>query len=687
MKATRSSDFWQRSGLQGVRFRIFCGTGLLVLLGLGIAAFSWRALGTVSRRVNNLSQQAEESVTIQRVDRTLDTVARAALVYRLTGDEQMARSGEAADLAAESGIKQLAGASGNETQRTIYATVLGRIGNFRQSRNVLQIMGGQLDELRSDIEAAAAKAAKRAAMLTQAAIESGDVALIAKAITVEQAVQQMHVASWRFIATIAPADRAAFQKQAEHAAAVMNVLQEAELPDEIAGPTAQLGLGLGIYATAFDQFSALLIRQKAQFDEQIAPQLAALQVDMHAAADAQRQQTEQARQDTSEVIEQTSMLQRILAASALVVGVLVAAVAGRSILRPVAKMTDAMTGLAAGNTAITLPRWRALDEIGQMAAALEVFRTQGIHNKQMAIDQEEEHVKSTAEKLAALTNMADLVEAETSRGLAEVIQRSEAMATTVESMNSSALRVGASALGAGAAAALAQANAQTVTFSAEQLSASVREISSQIGLSGKVVERAVSASQETRCKIDELNEKVTKIAVVTEIISSIATQTNLLALNATIEAARAGDAGKGFAVVAGEVKALATQTASATHDIARYLAELKAATLISVTSVGQIEDTIAEINAISGTIATAIGQQGEATAKIAHNVAQAGHAADEMACRVSELTHEADQSVREASEVQRNIKGLGVAVATLKRTVVRVMRTSTKGVGHLESVG
>ena len=68
-----------------------------------------------------------------------------------------------------------------------------------------------------------------------------------------------------------------------------------------------------------------------------------------------------------------------------------------------------------------------------------------------------------------------------------------------------------------------------------------------------------------------LRKEVGEVAKVAKQIQTIAKQTNLLALNATIEAARAGDAGRGFAVVANEVKQLASQTGTATHQISQTL--------------------------------------------------------------------------------------------------------------------
>ena len=159
-------------------------------------------------------------------------------------------------------------------------------------------------------------------------------------------------------------------------------------------------------------------------------------------------------------------------------------------------------------------------------------------------------------------------------------------------------------------------------------------------------------------------------------IGEIAAKTNLLALNATIEAARAGDAGKGFAVVASEVKALATQTARSTQEIAQHIGQVRGATGVSVAAVVRIEDTIREISAIASSIAAAVEEQGAATAEIARNVTETASAANEMNSRTMEVSSEAEQTGKHALEVRENAEAFNTAVGDLRNSVIRVVRTS-----------
>lgn len=367
----------------------------------------------------------------------------------------------------------------------------------------------------------------------------------------------------------------------------------------------------------------------------------------------------------------------ILVGALVLLCVSVAWIVSRGITRPLFRLRRSMASLAHGDLAATVDGTDRTDEIGDMAGAVLVFQDHMVKEARHATEQEQERQSAAAEKQVALIGMADRIETETTTALNEITTRTAAMTATAEGMSASAARTGSSAQSAATASAQALANAQTVASAAEQLSASIREIGAQVAQSTAIVGRAVAAGSETRATIEALNEQVGRIGAVADMIGEIAAKTNLLALNATIEAARAGDAGKGFAVVASEVKALATQTARSTEEIARHIGEVRSATGVSVAAVVRIEQTIGEIDAIAGSIAAAVEEQGAATAEIARNVTETAAAANEMTSRVTEVTTEAGHTGRQAAEVRENATALNIAMGDLRNTVIRVVRTST----------
>ena len=365
------------------------------------------------------------------------------------------------------------------------------------------------------------------------------------------------------------------------------------------------------------------------------------------------------------------------------VGVLLAGCAvvawlvSRGITRPLARLLASMAALVDGDIAAVIAGADRRDEIGAMAKAVEVFRRDEIERGRLEAAQRAQEERAGQDKHAALAGMADRIESEVGATLDAVAVRTAGMAAVAEEMSASAGRTGASAQAAAAAAALALANAQTVEHAAGQLAASIREIDGQVGQSTDAVGRAVGAGRETRATIETLNAQVGRIGLVADMIGAIAAKTNLLALNATIEAARAGDAGKGFAVVASEVKALATQTARSTEEIARHIAEVRTATGASVAAVERIEHTIGEMNAIAGSIAAAIEEQGAATAEIARNVTETAAAANEMTRRIHEVSAEAEQTGQRTARVRDDTDTMNGLVGELKDRVIRMVRAST----------
>jgi methyl-accepting chemotaxis protein len=348
----------------------------------------------------------------------------------------------------------------------------------------------------------------------------------------------------------------------------------------------------------------------------------------------------------------------------------------RDITVSLGALKTAMERLATGDLAADIPATARRDEVGAMARTVLVFKDSAVTADRLAAE-EQLRQRAAADKQVALIHMAERIEAETTAALAQTAERTAGMAATADKMSALAARTGTSAQSAASAAAQALANAQTVASAAEQLASSIRGIGDQATQSSAAVGRAVAAGTETRATIEALNEQVGRIGAVAGMIGEIAAKTNLLALNATIEAARAGEAGRGFAVVASEVKALASQTARSTEEIAGTISQVRTATGASVEAVARIERTIGEIHAIALSIAAAVEQQGTATALIARNVAETAAAAHEITNRITDLSGEAEQTGTHAGEVRANAAILHAALSELRQTVIRVVRTST----------
>jgi methyl-accepting chemotaxis protein len=362
--------------------------------------------------------------------------------------------------------------------------------------------------------------------------------------------------------------------------------------------------------------------------------------------------------ESDATIGETERLILALAAGGFLLGGVLALLLGRGISRPMIEMCKAMRELATGNFEVVLPGLGRRDELGEMAGAVEEFKTQAIAKAERdAAAQELQNRESSAARRTELIRFADEFEAAVGTIVSNVSASSVQLEQAAGTLTRTAETTQSLSSQVAGASEEASTNMQSVATATEELSTSVDEIGRRVRDSNRIAEAAVLQAEQTDSRIGKLSRAAQEIGEVVKLITAIAEQTNLLALNATIEAARAGEAGRGFAVVAAEVKSLASQ--SATQE--------------SVAAIKEIGGTIAQISSIASAIAGAVEQQSGATQEIARNVQSVAQGTHQAAANIMQVNRGASETGVASAEVLNSAKTLSTESARLREELDRFM--------------
>jgi methyl-accepting chemotaxis protein len=359
---------------------------------------------------------------------------------------------------------------------------------------------------------------------------------------------------------------------------------------------------------------------------------------------------EKARTDSTQGVARALTMIGVVVGAGLLFGAGFGVFFANRIVGPVRRLTGAMTELAQGVLAVAVPERERRDEIGDMAAALQVFKDNAIESRRLVEEREAEQ----AVKAQRAQRVAELcVGHERSvTGMLDALSRAAGdMKATSETMSAIVTETSEKATAMAAAADQASSNVQTVATATEELSSSVTEINQRATHSAQIANKAADEAQRADSVVQNLHGTASEIGQVVRMIEEIANQTNLLALNATIEAARAGEAGRGFAVVASEVKSLAGQTAKATGDIGGRIGAIQGATGQVVDAIKAIRTTIDEMREISNFVATTMDNQGAATRDIALNTQQVASGTAEVTANTEAVSESMQASGAAATQV------------------------------------
>jgi len=350
---------------------------------------------------------------------------------------------------------------------------------------------------------------------------------------------------------------------------------------------------------------------------------------------------------------------------------LVVFILSTNLARPIASLCAAFKRMEEGDLGVRINAIRSRDEVGELAAAFDVF-AEGMNGLASGIARSAAVIEKSSSALAESISRSGECAADIKSGIAGTLEDMRAQEGALENSRAgtdtivhaiSALdeSVGRQVSSINEAAASVEemvGNIQSIARGSESIAAEIKGLDDS-GASGR--ERLAAVLEA----IESVVERSAALTEANETIESVAANTSLLAMNAAIEAAHAGEAGKGFAVVADEIRSLAERAKEQSKAISANVANIRASIEAAASSSGLAREAFEDI---TGRIAKVSRLEAEASAALVEQ-REGGQAVLEALAGIRDTTRSVEES---CSSMAKAGVEVGSAMSSLAAASSRV---------------
>ncbi|MBK1836522.1 HAMP domain-containing protein [Azospirillum sp. YIM B02556] len=379
--------------------RIQVGFLLILALLVLVAALGVRSLSTVEGGFTRYASTSDNSLRVSDIDSSVADMRRNVVNYSFSGNNALIAPVQAQQKKLAELLRIARDSAQDPGRRALIERMVQQFDSYSANFGQLVKLREQRDRLVSEeLMPMGQKAREGLSQVVTTGIAAGDFEPAAYAGQAQESLILARLSAQRFLTD--PSAKAAdevrsrmegFIKAATALTARIADPQQKRAAEEAAQTGGRYLDAFARVVTAVNDAQALAFNTMTQEAEEFA---ALVDKVILAQTDARKAMLTIAQDD----MENTSTLMIGMAVGAFVLGIVVALLTARSIVRPVVRMTGTMTELAAGNLAVDVPALENRDEIGSMAKAVLVFKENAVEKRRM---DEAERERLEAERRAA----------------------------------------------------------------------------------------------------------------------------------------------------------------------------------------------------------------------------------------------------------------------------------------------